>query len=166
MQINLGFVCEFMCKRVNKWMHNLQLSPSLFVVNTPLSTKILEIFLMILICMNYVVIRLIYFVSNVMCSVPEAHPSSCCNYTALRHSLGFIIFLYFVVNMFNGLKHWLCQKTIRDMVLWNYALYVCFMMRLFVILNYEIPANFKSKNIYYMCHSGCVTVPFRHVNVI
>jgi len=128
-------------------------SPSFFVVNTPLSTKILDIFLMILICMNSVVIRLIYFISNVMCSFPEAHPSSCCNYTALRHSLGFIIFLYFVVNMLNGLKHWLCQNTIRDMVLWNYALTLCFMMRLFVILNYEIVANSKSIYIYiYILH--------------
>lgn len=116
-------------------------APSFFAINTPLNTKILDIFLMILICMTSVVIRLIYYVTNVMYSFPESHPSSCYNYTAFRHSRGLIIFLCFVVNMFNGLKHWLCQNTIRDMVLWNYALCVCYMMRLFVIVNYEIPAN-------------------------
>jgi ABC-type maltose transport system permease subunit len=115
-----------------------------FAVNTPLSTKIPDIFLMVLICMNSVVIRLIYYVTNIMCSVPEAHQSSCCNYTSLRHSLGFIIFLHFVMKMLSELKHWLCQKPIRGRVLWNNALTVWFMVRLFVILNYEIPANPKS----------------------
>jgi hypothetical protein len=99
--------------------------PSFFAVNTPPSTKILDVFLMILICINSVVIRLIYYVTNVIYSVPEAHPLSCCNYTALRHSLGCIILLYFVVRMFNGQKHELCQKPIRDIMLWNHALTVC-----------------------------------------